>query len=99
MDESEFPVEITKVMNCLVDTNRQKITMSLEKKKSTWDELKKEFEFTSEDQSHHLLELTKTGIINRYAGSETHAPYYALTEFGRDLLNGVFNALSPEIQT
>ena len=95
MNKCEFPVEITKALNCLIDINSQKIAMSLEKKKSTWEELKKEFEFTNEDQTHHLFELTKAGIINRYAGSETHDSYYILTDFGRDLLNGIFTAMSP----
>ena len=101
MDECKFPVEITKALNCLVDLDRQKIVMSLLDKKSTWDELKEEFGFSNEDQSSHLLELTKAGIINRYIISADQIickRHYVMTDFGKDLVNGIFMALSPTIQ-
>ena len=101
MDEHEFPVEITKALTCLADSNRQKIVLSLEKRKMTWNELKKEFGFSNEDQSSHLLELTKAGIINRFVISTdqiTCKRHYMMTNFGKDLLNGIFIALSPTIQ-
>ena len=102
MNEREFPVEITKALNCLVDPNRQKIAMSLLEKKSTWSELKNEFGFSNKDQNSHLLELTKAGIINRFVISTDQITYkrrYAMTDFGKDLLNGIFTSLAPKIQT
>ena len=101
MNKCEFPVEITKALTCLVEPARQKIAMLLLEKKSTWLELKNEFGFSTEDQSNHLLELTKAGIINRFVLSTDqiiYERYYAITDFGKDLLNGIFMALSPTIQ-
>ena len=98
MNKPEFPVEITKALTCLVDPDRQKIAMSLLEKKSTWSELKNEFGFSTEDQNNHLLELTKAGIINRFVLSTDQISYkrhYVMTDFGRDLLNGIFTSLSP----
>ena len=48
--------------------------------------------------NHHLLELTKAGIINRYLGAgEQGSPekYYTITDFGKDLLQGIFTAFAP----
>jgi len=94
----EFPIEIKKAMNCLAEENRQKIALALIDKKLAYTELKRKCEFTNGNLNHHLLELTKAGIINRYLGTEESGPYekyYAITDFGRDFLQGIFTALTP----
>ena len=98
MNEMGFPIEIKKALTCLGEESRQKIVLGLFDKKLTYTELKKEFEFTNGNLNHHLLEMTKAGIINRYLGTEEqgfHEKYYAITDFGKNLLEGIFTAFAP----
>ena len=98
MNEMGFPIEIKKALTCLGEESRQKIALGLIDEKLTYTELKKEFEFTNGNLNHHLLELTKAGIINRYlrAGEQgSLEKYYTITDFGKDLLQGIFTAFAP----
>ena len=98
MNKIGFPTEIKKALACLGEESRQKIALGLIDKKLTYTELKNEFEFTNGNLNHHLLELTKAGLINRYlgvGGQGSPEKYYAITDFGKDLLQGIFTAFAP----
>ena len=98
MNKIGFPTEIKKALACLGEESRQKIALGLIDKKLTYTELKNEFKFTNGNLNHHLLEMTKAGLINRYLGvGEQGSPekYYAITDFGKDLLQGIFTAFAP----
>jgi len=93
-----FPIELTKAIVCLSDENRRKIVSVLTEKSMAYTQIKNKLEFTNGNFNHHLIELIKAGLITRFLGTEIPGPYekyYALSEFGKDFVNGIFNALSP----
>ena len=93
-----FPIELNRAIKCLADDSRQEIISKLTNTRLAYTELKNQLGFTNGNLNHHLSELIKAGIINRYLGLDEPGPYekyYSLTNFGHDLLEGLFNSLLP----
>lgn len=98
MTKNIFPVELRKAMSCMSDEKRQLIVSRLYAGECSYTELKKDIATTKGNLNHHLSELQKAGIILNYSKQNLSSPYdsyYAIGDFGRDLIDGIFGSLKP----
>lgn len=98
MIKNIFPIELRKAISCLGDEKRQLIISKLYASECSYTELKDEIATTKGNLNHHLAELQKAGIIMNYSKHELTSPYdsyYAIGIFGKDLIDGILDALKP----
>jgi DNA-binding HxlR family transcriptional regulator len=97
----DFPEELIIPIKALTDETRRKILLSLiERDAASYSQMQNGFQIKKGTLNHHLHKLVSAGLIRNfsiYSPVNPYNSYYAITDFGRKLVEGFRQTLEPKI--
>jgi DNA-binding transcriptional ArsR family regulator len=99
---SGFPEELRAGVVALSDHTREKILFTLMIGDRSYTQLRNPLKVRKGSLTHHLKVLMKAGLVRNFSKGKFSGPYdsfYAITDFGRDLIQGVNGAFEPMVST
>lgn len=96
-----FPPEIVNAMTCfIVDTRQMIFSALLNNHELSFTEIEK-LGISAGNLTHHLPVMMKAGLIEKHIRSNSQEPFdsfYSVTQFGKDFIKGIFEAMKPSVE-